>query len=272
MKDETMKEKGCLFFDFDGTLTVIEDIVTPDGKQTAKPIIPQENFDALLEAKERGYQLFLCTGRAKGSLKNAFARYPLLKDIPWDGMICGASDMWYHGNRIAITYFSEEECMKWIDYSIKTKSEFHYNGTESWENLKFQMMDDENEIEAIKAQVREWLVTNPMTNCAVVPTVDFKFAPNSRATVINMPTYSDIFAEGCNKGIAIRKFCNLIGVPIEQTVCFGDSGNDIEMFRACPTSVCMACSPEELKALSAFVAKGKYGVAEGIRWLLDVKS
>ena len=134
------------------------------------------------------------------------------------------------------------------------------------------MMDDENEIEAIKAQVREWLVTNPMTNCAVVPTVDFKFAPNSRATVINMPTYSDIFAEGCNKGIAIRKFCNLIGVPIEQTVCFGDSGNDIEMFRACPTSVCMANSPEELKALSAFVAKGKYGVAEGIRWLLDVKS
>lgn len=258
-----------LFFDFDGTLTVVEDKVCPDGTTTKVTVFPKENLDALQKAKAFGYNLFLCTGRSRCSLENAFKKYPTLKDAPWDGMICGASEMWYHGEQISITCFSEEECMKWIDYAIETKSEFHYNGTDLWKNIKFQEMTDASEMQAMRAQVKEWLKAHPMTNCAVVPAVDLTRAPESRANVINLPTYSDIFAEGCNKGIAIRKFCNLIGVPIEQTVCFGDSGNDIEMFRACPTSVCMANSPEELKALSAFVAKGKYGVAEGIRWLLD---
>ena len=274
MKDKKIQERNSkyLFFDFDGTLTVTREILEKDGKKKRFSVIPEEHYNALLLAKAEGYRLFLCTGRAKGSLMHAFSAYPYLKEIPWDGMICGASEMWYHGKQIAITVVSEEECMKWIDYAVVTKSEFHYNGTDRWENLDFSRVEDAEEIERMKNMAREWIQCNPMTNCAIVPAVNLEKAPDSKMTVINMPTYSDLFAPNCNKGRAIVRFCELLGIPFEDTVCFGDSANDLDMFHACPIGICMANSPEELKSLAAYVAKGTYGVEEGIYWLLGKKT
>lgn len=264
-----MESRGSLFFDFDGTLTVHEHYLDSTGTQRVKNRIPIEHFNALLAAKQAGFGLFLCTGRARGSFLNALAKYEYLNEIPWDGMIFGASDLWYQGKRITVTYFSMEDCMKWIDYAAQTASEFHYNGIERWENLDFSEVRDPAVIEQMKEQARTWLKTNPMTNCALVPAVDPSRAPKVDSTVINMPTYSDIFEKGCNKGHAIARLCELVGLDIGRTVCFGDSGNDLDMFRVCPTRVCMAAAPDELKVLSTYVAKGNYGVAEGIAWLLE---
>ena len=158
--------------------------------------------------------------------------------------------------------------MKWVDYCVQTKSRLYYGGTEQLGIFDFSKTEDDEETEDLKKQIREWFSLNPLTNCSIVPAVDLTIAPESTTTVINMQTYSDIFAEGCDKGRAIRKFCELIGASIDQAICFGDSPNDIEMFRVCPTGICMANAPAELKAVSTYVAQGNYGVAEGIEWLL----
>ena len=86
-----------------------------------------------------------------------------------------------------------------------------------------------------------------------------------------MHTYADIFAPGCNKGTALKLFCEKAEIPLSQCVCFGDSENDLDVFRVCPTSICMKHAPEALASLATYHAKTDFGVAEGIRYLFGLE-
>ena len=59
-------------------------------------------------------------------------------------------------------------------------------------------------------------------------------------------------------------FCERYAIPTEQCVCFGDSLNDLAVFRVCPNSVAMKHSPEELRQCATYIAGGEIGVAEGV--------
>ena len=65
------------------------------------------------------------------------------------------------------------------------------------------------------------------------------------------------------------EYCRLTGTDPKDCVCFGDSGNDLGMFRVCGDGICMQNSPQELIELSSYPAKGEHGVAEGIDRLLQ---
>ena len=50
-----------------------------------------------------------------------------------------------------------------------------------------------------------------------------------------------------NKGAAIRRVCDYLGVPVADTIGFGDSMNDLDMIKTAGIGVCMGAGSPELK-------------------------
>ena len=57
---------------------------------------------------------------------------------------------------------------------------------------------------------------------------------------VPQPMFSNVVPAGWSKGAALRWLCERVGVCPEETVAFGDAGNDLQMFAATPNSVAVA--------------------------------
>lgn len=249
-----IKQPLYLFFDLDGTVLVDH-------------ALPRVNLDAMLHAQAMGHKLILNTGRSRGGYK----RVPQADAIPWDGMCFSAADITYEGRTISLTTVSEQDFMIWLDYCMEYRVRLAYCGREFLEFLDFTIYKTPM-TEQQKQQHRDYGAElyrkNPLTNLSVHTVIPPETIPQSGLTPIQLSTYADLFPNGCNKGRVIEEFCRVLNVPIAQCVCFGDSQNDVDMFRICPTGICMKGAPEELASLAVYRAKGAYGVAEGLAHLL----
>jgi hydroxymethylpyrimidine pyrophosphatase-like HAD family hydrolase len=72
-----------------------------------------------------------------------------------------------------------------------------------------------------------------------------------------------------DKGRAILRVCEHLGVPVEDSIGFGDSMNDLEMIETVGTSVCMDNGAEALKKISDIVCPsvGEDGMAKAFAQL-----
>ncbi len=252
------KQKTCyLFFDLDGTVYL-------------KKSIPDETLSAMRAAQALGHKLILNTGRSRGNtlpIERVF-------DVPWDGMIFGGgAEIRWKNELMFRQTVSSEICYAWLSFCMQNKYSITFGGSDS--RLTFDLKEDpsltlDENRENCVAQLDKMLADDHVTNLTVRAILQDDY-PQTGMTVIQLSTYADIFAPDCNKGRAIKHFCDLTGASLEQCVGFGDSQNDLEMFRVCPTSVCMNTAPEELVALSTYQAKTDLGVAEGLRHLFDIQ-
>ncbi|MPN38198.1 5-amino-6-(5-phospho-D-ribitylamino)uracil phosphatase YbjI [bioreactor metagenome] len=64
----------------------------------------------------------------------------------------------------------------------------------------------------------------------------------------------DLMNPGTNKGTAIKKLQDMLGISEDETMAFGDFLNDLEMMRSCHHSYAMANSHPELAAACRFRA------------------
>ena len=126
------------------------------------------------------------------------------------------------------------------------------------------------EIEDIFQRIRNIYSEDPISKLTVMGVMDRRDLPQTALTVIQAKQYADIYPGGCNKGSAIQSFCKHLDLALTQCVCFGDSENDVDMFRICPTGICMDDVPMNLRMLAAYHAKGPFGVAEGLELLFGI--
>ena len=77
-----------------------------------------------------------------------------------------------------------------------------------------------------------------------------------------------------DKGSGIRRVADALGVPLSDTVGFGDSMNDLEMIQTVGTGVCMANGSPTLKKFSSMVCPSveENGLARGFEALGLVES
>lgn len=253
-----MEQCKYLFFDFDDTVFVDR-------------VIPTENLNAMKVAQAAGHKLILNTGRSYGGL----LQEPVALTVPWDGMILGAGDIRFEEEILLQERLPNETLFGWLEYCMDRGFVFGYGGEKRFIRLSFREYSAPVE-EAKRAEFRDLLKKeinengNPPTKISIYENselFDRAHIPSDPRDIIFHPTFVEIYAPGCDKGSAIRKFCKLKGIELAQCVCFGDSLNDCAMFEVCPTSVCMDISHRELKKMSTYCAKTKYGVAEGISWL-----
>ena len=79
----------------------------------------------------------------------------------------------------------------------------------------------------------------------------------------------EVTAQEASKGNAIQAVCDLLGINPSCAAVFGDSPNDISMFKAAGTAVAVGNANEECKALSDLIAPAceDAGFARGIEML-----
>lgn len=252
------KNQTCyLFFDLDGTVL-------------KKGTLPDEHLQAMKSAQALGHKLILNTGRSRGNTLPIDAVF----DVPWDGMVFGGGAEIRWKNEILYRQtVCREDCLAWLTYCLGKHRNITFGGSET--RLLFDvkadpsLCSDEN-WDACVARLDTMLETDCITNLTVGGGVLPSDPPKTDMTVIQLPTYTDIFPPYCDKGMSVLRFCDMIDAPLAQCVCFGDSQNDLAMFRVCPTGICMDHAPKELIALSTYHAKTELGVAEGLQFLFGL--
>ncbi len=72
-----------------------------------------------------------------------------------------------------------------------------------------------------------------------------------------------------NKGIGLKKLLEIVGLNAEEIAAFGDSENDIEVFRVAGYSIAVANAVPQLKQIANYIAKRERGdgFIEGVEHL-----
>lgn len=68
-------------------------------------------------------------------------------------------------------------------------------------------------------------------------------------------TFADINLMSTSKGEAVKKLKNLLNVEKDNIICFGDSMNDIEMFKECGIRVAMKNAIDNLKECADYITE-----------------
>lgn len=76
----------------------------------------------------------------------------------------------------------------------------------------------------------------------------------------------EINALDAQKGVALEKYLNKLGIPLEDTMAIGDNYNDVSMFERVGRSVAMGNAPADIQRICDFVtaSNNENGVAKAI--------
>lgn len=61
------------------------------------------------------------------------------------------------------------------------------------------------------------------------------------------PYFIEIMAQGIEKGLAVKTFADYMGVPLEETIAFGDNFNDLDMLRTVGKGYVMKNGPQAVQ-------------------------
>lgn len=256
-----------IFLDIDGTLT------TPGSNEP-----PQSALDAIKAAQQKGHKVFLCSGRNPGMLS------PLLK-FGFDGVVASAGGYVTVGDEVIYDMpmtkeeselaveklhetgvfctiecrdgaFGDEDLGSFLESNAGSDGKGN-SEIERWRkalagSLNIRPMGEYDGAPVYKVVV---MCLHPEQLEPAKKVLEDKY--NFVMQEITDPAHRCINGELINrkydKGRGILRICEHLGVPIEDTIGFGDSMNDLEMIETVGTSVCMANGAEALKKISDIV-------------------
>ena len=250
------KEKKAIFFDFDGTLWF--------GKYGEKTL------ETLNKLHDSGYILVYASGRSRGNTD-----FSLIKDIPFDALTFGGCSAEVFGKEIYRRDFSREQ----IDYLLNMPEKYlkqtvfeGVNGFYKYRGTLERYLGEEKDDMDFLRNVDKY----PLSKFSTIKFSDGKggFLPIDKSVtdyldkeffVVDLDHYIECMNKGHGKDTMIKKVCDYLGIKRENTICFGDSENDLAMFKAVGFAVAMAHSPAALKQLAGYVTKSDIdGVYEAV--------
>ena len=256
-----------IFLDIDGTLT------TPGSNEP-----PQSALKAISAAQAKGHKVFLCSGRNPGMLS------PLLK-YNFDGVIaCACGYITVVDEVIYDMPMTKEESELAIEKLHETGVFCTIecrDGAFGDENLGAFLESNAGEDGKGNSEIERWRKALA-SSLHIRPIGEYDGTPAYKVVImclhpeqleparevledrynfviqeITDPAHRCINGELINrkydKGRGILRICEYLGVPVEDTIGFGDSMNDLEMIQTVGTSVCMDNGAEALKKISDIV-------------------
>lgn len=253
-------ERQLIFLDIDGTLT-----------EPGKNIPPQSALEAIRSARENGHLVFLCTGRNYGMLE------PLLK-YGFDGFVASSGGYIQCGNNViydcplteeqralVLDVFKKNKIFKTVEckdgsFTDKEFKDFLRKNAQNSGNSEFlrwreqlerdlnirPMEEYENQpiYKAVLMIDEEGKLKEPME----VLGSEFTFAiqEKNEQGFINC----EFISKKYDKGQAVKRVCDYMGIAIKNTIAFGDNMNDFEMMETAEFSVCMGNGSEALKNIA----------------------
>ena len=239
----------ALFFDIDGTLVSFD-----------THAIPETTIEAIAAAKAKGIRIFIATGRPAVIINNLSA----LQDrglidgyITMNGGYCFVGEEVIYKSAIPATD---------VQTMARISSEQNFPCIFVGEHDICVCQPDD----MVKKIFYDFLHVN------VIPTVSFEEATSKE--IIQMtpfiteeeekeirpsiptceigrwyPSFADITAKGDTKQKGIDEIIRYFGIKLEETMAFGDGGNDITMLRHAAIGVAMGQAKEDVKAAADYV-------------------
>ena len=254
--------KKVIFLDIDGTLV-----------EGGSNVPPKSALEAIRKAQRAGNAVFLCTGR----------NYKLLKPLlayDFDGMVASAGAyVEVDGKVICDCPMNKEQVKKAIDMFekndilqiVECRNEVYINGS-------FEEIEKKVEKEGANSELRRWihalsdeLCGKPWSQYQGESIYKISFMHLSKEQLVEPKEVlgdaytwvlqkplgivhnGELSAASFDKGTGIKKVCEYLQIPIEDSYGFGDSMNDFAMMLAVGTSICMENGDERLKAISSDV-------------------
>ena len=251
-------DRKLIFLDIDGTLT-----------EPGKNVPPESAVDAVRRARERGHKVVLCSGRNYGML------FPVLR-FGFDGLVASAGGyIEYNGQVVYDCPMTPEQQARVLDV-FKESGIYRTIGgrNHSYTDEGFKEFLAENTDSKANSELLRWRIQieseldiRPMSEYDGEPIYgmafmsrgaerlrkpmellgeefDFCIQDEDTCGIVN----GELSSKAFDKGSAVKRLCEFLGVSREDTIAFGDSMNDLEMLKAVGTSVCMANgSPTLLK-------------------------
>ena len=272
-------ERKLIFLDIDGTILI-------PGKG-----IRQEDLGGLRRARNRGHQVFVCTGRSVSVLPEE------LDDLELDGVIASAgSDIWIHGQNVYRGRLEVEQIRKACTILEVLEAVYVLEGYDHMYVSAFgrRLMldqepspDDNPEIFRWKRffrqqkNVRDLAEWDPQRT--PIPKVTFMVWGEDQVKRLEkelgndfymalFQTLSGTFFNGelislkDNKGTAIQKTAEMLKVDFRNTVAFGDSMNDYQMIEAAAQGIAMGNADEKVKEIADRVCESVED--DGVIWEL----
>lgn len=252
--------KKIIFLDIDGTLT------EPGSNEP-----PASAVTAVKKAREKGNYVFLCTGRNYDMLS------PLLK-YGFDGIIASSGGYIRCGEKVIYDCPLPETQRVQVMEVLKKGKIYRtvecMDGSYTDEAFKEFLRDNakkgsNSEMLRWRKQIEESLNIRPMEQYRGQPIykvvvmcqkkeqleeaqrllggdLDFCIQDTDRFGYLN----GEIISKQFDKGKGISRVCEYLHIPIENTVAFGDSMNDVGMMQKAALSICMEDGSEKLKRMA----------------------
>lgn len=265
--------KKIIFLDIDGTLV-------PGGTN----VPPESAVRAIRAAQQNGHLVYLCTGRNMAMLS------PLLA-YGFDGVVasaggyiqCGEKELYNHPmpttQRDAALKVLHENGVSCL---IETK-DATYADANLTKFLADEVTGQENsEMQRWKRAMQEDLGVRPMQEYHDEPVYKLVMmfkdeaqmaAPRAalerefnfcmQGTSMSGDLNGELINRAFDKGRAVSKVCAALGIPVEDSIAFGDSMNDYEMVQAAGIGIAMEDGSPALKAVADSVCPpvGQDGIA-----------
>jgi len=230
----------AIIFDIDGTLVSFK---------THR--IPESTTKALTLVREKGVKIFIATGRHRSAMNN-------LGDEEFDGFVTmnGSCCINKQGEIIYKHSIPSADIESLLDY-LENKESFPCILVR--ENSLLMNYKNEN-TERVFEQLS--FPEPPMGNLGDVPVDDvyqliaffqehqeeriMQFLPGCESTRWS-PLFTDVVPKGSNKGVGINKLLENFGILPQETMAFGDGGNDIAMLKYAGLGIAMGNAENEVK-------------------------
>lgn len=236
-----MKEMLC--FDIDGTL-----------QDNVNHQVCASTWKALHLLKDAGYKIVLSSGRGFDSLK----RTSLIEQFDFDGFVCNnGQDVYdkelnslFHTSLSPQSIIQTLEIAKQHDFAVVLKARPRVISKEADEYV----LESQRFFNNIIPEVGKY-VGQEVDAMIVYGPKGYDYAPFYAVEGVEVlpgeSTYADITIAGISKATGIQILLDMY--HIKDFIAFGDSLNDMEMFRHAKYSIAMGQGNPKLKALASYV-------------------
>ena len=241
-------KKYALFFDIDGTLVSFK---THE--------IPPSTILALTQAKANGHHVYIATGRPPIIITNLGAIEHLI-----DGYITTNGAFCYVGNEtIACQPIPKSDVLTIIDdakekgYSLIVVGQRDVAVLDPTGDVRriFQQMLAVKNLD--KASPLEKVLEQDIMQMTPFFPADYEQQLMTRLPQCISgrwhPEFTDITANGADKGKGIIAIARHDGLDVSHTIAFGDGGNDTSMIRQAGIGIAMGNAIDELKQQADYV-------------------
>ncbi len=268
-----------IFLDIDGTLT------SPGSNEP-----PASALAAIRAAQAAGHRVFLCTGRNPAML-SPLLRYGfdgyigsaggyitvgdrVIYDKPMDPEEASEALRLLHGEGVFCTVEAKDGT--WGDEDLGDFLSASGGGNSEIERWRKALAEDLNILPMSQYDGRP--IYKVVIMCLrpeqLQPARDaledkYEFCIQEITDPSHPCLNGELINRAFDKGRGVERICEYLGVPVSETVGFGDSMNDLAMIRTVGTSVCMENGSAQLKREADLVcpAVEADGLAEGFRQL-----